>query len=197
MKTALKWLNSILTVVLLLMVACSFFLIYQSRMEPNRAASIMGYKPLTVLSGSMSPFLEPGDMIVVHRVDPASIKVGDVITFRVDDRTLVTHRVAEVIPQDGRMAFRTKGDANNTEDIDLVTQDRVVGSMAFKIPYAGYIGRFARTPKGFVAMIVFPGVLLIAGEIKNILNELSKEQKQRKAHDSDPEQDSSGDDMKA
>lgn len=199
MKTIFKWINNILTVLLLFIVACSFLLIYQSRMEPNKAASVLGYKPLTVLSGSMSPFLEPGDMIVVRQVDPESIVVGDVITFRVDAQTLVTHRVAEIIRQDGSIAFRTKGDANNTEDPDLVTSDRVVGSMVFKIPYAGYIGRFVRTPKGFVAMIVFPGVLLIAGEIKNILNELSKEEKEKKARNSDAGQnaDASGDDMKA
>lgn len=189
MKTAFKWMSNILTVLLLLIVACSFLLIYQSRMEPNKVASVMGYKPLTVLSGSMSPFLEPGDMIVTREVKPENIEVGDVITYRVDEKTLVTHRVVEVIREDGRIAFRTRGDANNTDDPELISEDRVVGSMAFKIPYAGYIGRFVRTPKGFVVMIVLPGVLLIAGEIKNIWNELSKEDKKsNKTQNSDIEE---------
>jgi hypothetical protein len=60
--------------------------------------------------------------------------------------------------------------------------------MVFKIPYAGYIGRFVRTPKGFIAMIVFPGLLLIAGEIKNILNELSKEENEKKKQNADAAQ---------
>lgn len=188
MKTAFRWINNILIVLLMLVVACSFFLIYQSRTEPGKAASIMGYKPLTVLSGSMSPFLKPGDMIVVREITPENIKVGDVITYRIDEKTLVTHRVVEVSRKYGHIAFKTKGDANNTEDPDAVTPDGVVGSMIFKIPYAGYIGRFVRTPGGFIAFIVFPSLLLIAGEIKNILNELSKMEKEKKAQNSDPGQ---------
>lgn len=188
MKAAFRWMSNILTVLLLFLVFSTFFLIYQSRMKPNKAASVMGYKLLTVLSGSMSPFLEPGDMIVVRELMPENIRVGDLITYRINEKTLVTHRVVEVIRKDGLLAFRTKGDANNTEDPDLVTPDRVAGSMVFKIPYAGYIARFVRTPKGFIAMIVFPGLLLIAGEIKNILNELSKEENEKKKQNADAAQ---------
>lgn len=197
MKAAFRWMSNILTVLLLFIVASTFFLIYQSRIEPNKAASVMGYKPLTVLSGSMSPFLEPGDMIVTRQVKPENIQVGDVITYRMDEKTLVTHRVVEVIHEGGHLAFRTRGDANNTEDPELVSQDRVIGSMAFKIPRAGYISQYARTPKGFVVMIVFPALLLIAGEIKNVLTELSKEEKTKNAQDAETKEKTgkSGDDM--
>jgi signal peptidase len=166
-------------------------------MKPNKAASVMGYKPLTVLSGSMSPFLEPGDMIVTRQIKPENIQVGDVITYRMDEKTLATHRVVEVIHEGGRLAFRTRGDANNTEDPELVSQDRVIGSMAFKIPRAGYIGKFARTPKGFVFMIVFPALLLMAGEIKNVLMELSKEEKTKNEQNAETKEKTgkSGDDM--
>lgn len=184
MKTVIKWVGNILTVILIVIVACSVMLVYQSRTAPGKVPSVMGFKPLTVLSGSMSPSLLPGDMIVARYIDPGSIEAGDVITYRVDERTLVTHRVVEVVRENGLLAFRTRGDANNTDDPELVPADKVIGSMVFKIPYAGYVGRFVRTPVGFIALILLPALLLMALEGKNVLSELSqKEDKERKGGD--------------
>ena len=66
-----------------------------------------------VLSPSMRPMLEPGDVTIVDDVDPATIAAGDVITFELgDESSRTTHRVVEVVEQDGERFFRTKGDAN-------------------------------------------------------------------------------------
>jgi hypothetical protein len=49
--------------------------------------------------------------------------------------------------------------------------------MAFKIPYGGYITRFVRSPRGFMLFIIIPVLILLSGELKFLIAELSKEEK--------------------
>jgi signal peptidase I len=76
------------------------------------------YRTVTVLTGSMSPGMPPGSLAVLVPVDPATVRVGDVITFEapVADRPVVTHRVIEVVEGGDRPALRTQGDANDAPD---------------------------------------------------------------------------------
>jgi len=67
------------------------------------------------------------------------IEVGDVITFYINDNTVVTHRVVD--KDDDTESFRTKGDANEIEDGGSVAYDKVVGKVVLNVPYLGYILR--------------------------------------------------------
>lgn len=89
------------------------------------------------------------------------IEAGDVISFRVSDDMLVTHR-AEKITDNGII---TKGDANNTEDPDLVTKDNYIGKTVFAIPHIGRIFGFFRTIAGKILIAVMFLLLLIMGRI--------------------------------
>ena len=177
-KKFLKWISNVLLAFFILVIVFTGISMFQTKRDPNRIVSILGYKPLTVLSGSMSPLLEPGDMVVVTEIDPTKVKEGDVIPYRIDQSTLVTHRVIEVIKEENSLMFRTRGDANNTEDQELVEASQLVGKMSFKIPYGGYVTNFIRSPKGFILFILLPAVLLIIGEMRSILvSQLMEEQK--------------------
>jgi len=162
-----------MTVFLVIVFVLSLVLVFQAKQSSDRIPTILGYKPLTVLSGSMSPVLEAGDMILTKLTDPEDVKPGDIITYWASESTLVTHRVIEIVDKGGEKAFRTKGDANNVEDGEFVSAEQLVGVMVYKLPYAGYIGRFVRTPQGFVSLVIVPVLLLIVGEIKNIFTKLS------------------------
>jgi signal peptidase len=60
-------------------------------------ARLVGLSAYSVLSGSMEPAYRVGSLIYVRPVDPAKIKVGDVITFVVNEDLLVaTHRVVDI-----------------------------------------------------------------------------------------------------
>ncbi|MBR6789847.1 MAG: signal peptidase I [Oscillospiraceae bacterium] len=122
-----------------------------------------GFHVFTVLSGSMEPTYPTGSLICVRPVETAELETGDIITYLVSDNTLVTHRIAGVVP-DGQdpsvLRFRTKGDANETEDMLLVHQNNVVGTPFFCIPGVGYVVEYIRRPPGIFAAVA--GLSLLA-----------------------------------
>ena len=92
----------------------------------------------------------------------------DVISFfdpAGNGSSIVTHRVIEVTEQDGKLAFRTKGDFNNTEDKMLVPGDNLVGVYQSRIPGAGNIAMFMQTTTGLIVCVVLPIVLIVVYDI--------------------------------
>ena len=61
---------------------------------------LAGIRTFTVLSGSMEPTYHVGSLIYVKKVDPTTIRPGQVITFMLDENTVATHRVVEVVPDE-------------------------------------------------------------------------------------------------
>lgn len=167
-KKVIKWIENIIIAFLVVFIILFLISLIQSKSNPTHIPSVLGFKTMSVLTGSMRPVLYPGDMIIVKETNPESIKENDIITYRKGLSTLVTHRVVEVVNRDGMLMFRTKGDANNTEDDSLVPSDNVIGSMVFKIPYGGYVSKFVRSPVGFAFFVIIPLILLIGGEIRAI-----------------------------
>jgi len=121
-----------------------------------------------VLSDSMSPAIEAGDVVFVSEVPADRIGEGDVVTYR-GDGGRVTHRVVEVVETDSGPRFRTKGDANEAPDPALVEPTQVVGVVRFHVPLAGHVILFAQSGLGVLALVVVPAVLLIALEVRDLL----------------------------
>lgn len=127
---------------------------------------IGGEASYVVLSGSMEPSISTGDVVIVDAADPASIEEGDVITYtRSEGETPTTHRVVDILEENGGLAFQTQGDANDQPDASAVQASQVHGSVMLTIPYIGYVISFVNTPLGLVALIVVPVLLLVVSEI--------------------------------
>lgn len=112
---------------------------------------------LTVLTGSMSPTIPPGAVVVVRPVDPGTLRVGDVITFqKKPGRTApyVTHRIVAIQPGDDAESFRTQGDANRTADSEPVPAAAVRGKVMFAVPYLGTFRNAVGNGRGPVALVV-------------------------------------------
>lgn len=135
---------------------------------------ITGVKILTVLSGSMEPTISAGSIVVVRRA--TNYEVGEIVTFGIDAKTQIptTHRIAEVRVEDGQMVYKTKGDANNAEDIREISTKDIVGKMYFAVPYAGYLVDFVRKPVGLLLIIVLPAIFIIYDEIRKIVREVKR-----------------------
>ena len=120
---------------------------------------------MTVLSDSMSPDINRGDLIIVSKVDSAAIQVGDILTYiPVTYGPVITHRVME-ITVDGE--FVMKGDANRRNDLSSIVPEQVIGKCTRVIPYAGYIPYYVQKPIGYVLMILLPAIALIILIIKD------------------------------
>ena len=95
-------------------------------------------------------------------MDPEKLKVGDVITFRINETTRATHRIIEVTEMDGEVAFRTKGDANEHADNGLVPPSGIVGKVLFGIPGLGYLTVYIQNPPGiYIAISVAAFIMLL------------------------------------
>ena len=108
----------------------------------------LNYQTSTMLTGSMSPGINPGDVVVSVRIGLLELKVGDVITYSipVDDRRIETHRVTS-INRAGTTSVTTKGDANPGPDPwTAVLSEDYVYTTAGVVPYLGDGIRVLRQP---------------------------------------------------
>ncbi len=144
---------------------------------------LFGLRAFTVLSGSMEPTYHTGSLIYVKEVDYMELKTGDVITFMMDENTVATHRIAGVVPDETDstvLRFRTKGDANDTEDGALVHYKNVIGSPVFTIPYLGYVANMIQNPPGTYIAISLGAILLMMVFLPDLLFDDEEEQKEQK-----------------
>ena len=112
------------------------------------AVGLFPVHPATIISGSMRPTLDVGDMIIVSKVSVDTIKAGEIIQFREAEGVATVHRVVEVQEMGGDMVFITQGDANSGPDPEPVIPENVVGKVIFSIPKVGWA---AIAVKGFFA----------------------------------------------
>lgn len=127
-------------------------------------ARVVGLQVYTVLSGSMEPAYQVGSLIYVKSVDYRELERGDVITFMMDENTVATHRIVEVVPDEEDetvLRYRTKGDANEDADGALVHYKNVIGTPVFTIPFLGYVANYIQNPPGTYLAISGGAILLM------------------------------------
>src|SRR3954454_6328801 len=114
------------------------------------APHVLGYRTMTMLTSSMSPTIDPGDVTVVTPVAISEVTEGMVITYHkpVEDHSVVTHRVVSVATgPDGSVQVQTKGDANRAIDPWTATLE---GDTAYQlravIPGLGHVIQALRAP---------------------------------------------------
>jgi signal peptidase len=128
---------------------------------------IGGATPYTVQTGSMTPALPPGTLVVVRPVPIGKIGVGDIITYQLKPGRpeVVTHRVVTVGDNaaHGRV-LHTKGDANNAADANWVIAKQVRGRYWYSVPYVGRVTNLLTNQQRQSAlMVIVVGLLGYAG----------------------------------
>lgn len=99
-------------------------------------SGLFGIRPFVVSGFSMKPTFVAGDLVLITRVDPRQVEVGDVIQFQ-RAGPYVVHRVIAIQEQGGQRVFITQGDNNNMAD-EPVTQSMVTGKVVRFIPQVGW-----------------------------------------------------------
>lgn len=159
-----KILSIICIIILLPVLFVNVVILINSWVHPNEIPSFFGWKPFIVLSGSMESEIYSGDIVVVKEVDKENLKVNDVIAFKNDD-IVVTHRIVEIVNENGTTKYITKGDNNNTQDKDYVLPENVEGLYQFKVSNLGNLAMFIQTPTGMLVCLSIPILLLILVQV--------------------------------
>ena len=173
-KTLKKILNVISTILVAIVVVLALLLV---------GARFIGLNVYTVLSGSMEPTYHVGSLIYVKDVDTDELKAGDVITYMLDEDTIVTHRIADVIPDEtdpSIIRFQTKGDANDSVDGSLVHYKNVIGTPVFSIPKLGYLANYIQKPPGRYIAISAGEIILLLVFLPDLFSDDDKSEKKKK-----------------
>lgn len=118
---------------------------------------------VVVVSDSMAPNINKGDLLFLQGVDPEDIEVGDVIVYDAHGLWVgapedpIVHRVIDIIEEDDKLYFITKGDANDNKDKEPVPGNRVLGKVVGRIPYVGWV-KIILTDYG----LLFPVIIILS-----------------------------------
>ena len=164
MHKILTVIGTIICIILIPILVINCILIVKSYTS-DEVPSVAGTLPLIVLTDSMYPVIESGDLIICHTAEPEEIQVNDVICYfdpAGNGSSIVTHRVMEVTEQNGQIAWKTRGDNNNTEDRLLVPADKLVAVYkGTRLAGFGNVALFMQTPPGLIVCVVCPILLLV------------------------------------
>lgn len=150
---------------------------FSAQSSADGVPTIGGKVMSPVLSNSMSPTIKEGDIIFSRKLadeEKTSLKVDDIITFKVDldgDGTpeVNTHRISEVIGSGSSVTYRTKGDNNAIADTYTISAADVISifdpAKDTRIPVLGSVIKFLLTPTGFFVVIVIPLIIFFLFEI--------------------------------
>ena len=170
MKCVLRVVNVLAVVV----IALALVVLLRTVFTPaGEVPSLGNYSFMRTLTGSMEPAIPVHSFIVTEAVDPESLQVGDIITFRSTESKLEgalnTHRITSVYEEGGQLMFHTKGDANAVEDSEPVSSINVVGKVVFISAALGTVVSLFSNPLVFFPFVVVPLVLLLGFELVKLV----------------------------
>jgi signal peptidase I len=120
-----------------------------------------------VTSGSMTPDIKKGDLLIVQGVKSSAIHVGNIIVYCSTDAALsdcrIVHRVISINRNSSGqiIGFVTKGDNNQVADnifgyepITGTPPSDVLGRVVFVVPLVGWAVMFLKDPFGFASVVL-------------------------------------------
>ena len=156
----------VMCVILVPMLILNITLLAKGFFNKDEVPSFAGVMPLIVLTDSMYPQIESGDLIICKTIEAEDVEVGDVISFfdpAGNGTSVVTHQVLEIVAgEDGSLSFRTKGINNNTEDKKLVPAENVFAEYTgVRIAGGGDVALFMQSSTGLLVCVILPIILLV------------------------------------
>ena len=170
----MKYVLRVVNVLTAVVIALALVVLLRTVFTPaGEVPSLGNYSFMRTLTGSMEPAIPVHSFIVTEAVDPESLQVGDIITFRSTESKLEgalnTHRITSVYEEGGQLMFHTKGDANAVEDSEPVSSINVVGKVVFISAALGTVVSLFSNPLVFFPFVVVPLVLLLGFELVKLV----------------------------
>ena len=156
MKTLLKVIKGIITVLLVMILIVVIF----QKITKNKL-TIGNIYIFQIVSESMVPKYQIGDILVVSKADDSSLNIGDDVTYLGKESNLkgltITHQIIEKEQKDGKYYYVTKGLANEIADPKITTSD-IYGKVVYKTFLFSLIGRLLTNPVIYYLSFVVVGV---------------------------------------
>ena len=171
MSKIISFILNILLTIVTIVIIIGIYYIYQLKIEKNDYANLFGYTFFEVATGSMSPTMEIGDVVIVKLTK--EVETNDIIVY-VDGENIISHSLIE-INDDHLIA---KGDANNSED-KPIQRDMVLGEVVQIVPKIG-IWRKIFTSSEVVGLVLILIVLFSAIFMYSTSDSKDKEEKGEK-----------------
>lgn len=161
-------------IIIIPIILYNIFLIIMSIIKPDETPSFLGIKTFVIISGSMEPNLNIGDIVLIKQTNEEQIKVNDIISYR-EGQNVITHRVIEITQEDKKKKYITKGDNNNTKDSNPIEYKNIEGKYIGKIKYIGYLVIFVKNKIVIISIILIFYLIYLQS-----LNSNKKKNKRRK-----------------
>lgn len=182
--------NILIYIILIPILIYNISLIIQAVIKTSETPNFLGIKTYVIISGSMKPSLQIGDIVIVKKVAQNELKQGDIISYR-QGQSVITHRIAEVIDKEGEVEYKTKGDNNNAEDSGTVSYEMIEGKVVKHILQVGKIAIILQK-KGtiiFIILILYIYILYSSPiKKKRALRKLKREEFESKRLEKEYEQ---------
>ena len=175
MSTFKKVLSIVVRVLLwiIILLAALFAFTTLATRDNDNVANLGGFTPMTVLTDSMSPTFNHGDLIIIRKCDPNSLEVGDIVTFHTiieNEYALNTHRIISANDTGaGYKSYTTKGDNNAIQDQRSIAAGDIVGKYIGRIPYLGFVMNFLSSSVGFLIVIVLPLLVFFIYQVYHLV----------------------------
>lgn len=166
---ALTIIGIVMCVILVPILIVNCTLLVKSFINKDEVPDFGGTLPLIVLTDSMYPDIKSGDLIICKAVDAKDVAIGDVISFydpAGKGTSVVTHMVIDIINEDGKISFKTKGINNNTEDRLPVPEANLIAEYTgIRIPGAGNFAIFMQSTTGLIVCVILPIILFVGYDV--------------------------------
>jgi signal peptidase len=127
------------------------------------AALVSGVRPVVLRTGSMSPSMPAGTLVLTVPAQGPDLRVGDVVTVPTRTAVLVTHRVVEMDRDDGRWTATLQGDANEAPDAETYDVTDGARRVVAVVPGLGPVVTAMRGPEVLAGALALIGIALLPG----------------------------------
>ncbi len=178
-RKALEVLTTAMTVLIAMLGSAAIVVAVASHLSSQGEYMAFGHPVMTVLSGSMSPVIDTGDLIVdgsVTLTQARHLHVGQIISFRESPGSpvIITHRIVGIKIKKDLVSYYTKGDANQGADGVLRPAKDIVGVFQHAIPDGGYILSALHQPLIFGSLGISILLFFLAGPLFRAARRLDK-----------------------
>jgi len=161
-NTPLRIISKIISIVAWLAIFVVLLLLICTALSEK--TDIFGHRMYLIMSGSMEPTIGIKDAVVTEKKD--EYHLGDVIAYEEDNVTVV-HRIIEEQNEGSNKYFRTKGDANNAEDMEIVVNSQIKGIVKYRWPAVGRMILFVQSHLIVFILAIF--ILLVISIVRRLI----------------------------